>query len=204
MSKDRALTAGEIALAKIIYKDSIDYGRVKVHNHKKHFFQPKNAGMTPNGNMYMAKNVYVADYSHTNGIGQAFFIHEMAHVWQYQLRVLNPRWAAIGEFFEHLFQYGKAYYYTLEPNKDLLDYDIEQQAAILEDYFYTTRFNTKPYSPHMKNDYNTVVKEKLFDKVLMKFLANPSYARHKKKSKSGVELSESNILPRKHNQVKSR
>ena len=56
--KKRALTEGEIELAKSIYKDSLNYDKITIHNHKYVFFQPKNSGMTPNGKIYMSKKAY--------------------------------------------------------------------------------------------------------------------------------------------------
>ncbi len=59
----RKLTQGEIALAKKIYRDSIDYPKVRIHKGKFAFFQPNNSGMTPNGEIYMSGNAYYTDYS---------------------------------------------------------------------------------------------------------------------------------------------
>ena len=57
----RSLTEGEIKLAKPIFKDSIDYSLVRVHDEKYIFFQPGNSGMTPNGEIYV-DGAYSADY----------------------------------------------------------------------------------------------------------------------------------------------
>jgi len=130
----RNLTAGEIALAKLIFKNSIDYTKVKVHNGKYIFFQPGNSGMTPNGEIY-ANGVYSNDYSRQSTLMKGFLLHEMVHVWQYQLNILNPVTSAIAENISHGFDYNRAYVYTLMEGKDLLDYGMEQQAAIVEDYY---------------------------------------------------------------------
>lgn len=50
----RALTAGEVVLAKRVFKDSIDYTKVKIHNKKYIVVQPNNSGMTPNGEIYVS------------------------------------------------------------------------------------------------------------------------------------------------------
>jgi hypothetical protein len=130
---ERALTSGEIALAQRLYKDSIDYSTVKIHNEKYLPIQPDNSGMTPNGEIYIA-GAYEQDYSTAETKVRAFFIHEMAHVWQYQLNILSPVGAAIAEYILNVFDYAKAYKYELAPMKDLLRYRIEQQAQIIEDY----------------------------------------------------------------------
>lgn len=175
----RRLTTGEIELARAIYKTSIDYSRVRIHDRKFFFGQPSNSGMTPNGEIYV-DGAYSEDYSRSTVGLQEFFIHEMAHVWQYQNKVLNPIMAAIGEMFEHLFDYGESYKYTLSTGKDLIEYDIEQQAAIIADYFLTTKGYPPTYiRNHMQNRGTKEEKIVLLKQVLKNFIANPSYAKRK-------------------------
>jgi len=77
----RNLTLGEIFLAREIFKNSIDYNTVKVHNGQYILVQQKNTGLTPNGEIYMYDGAYKDDYS-VQGIDEtkAFFLHEMTHV----------------------------------------------------------------------------------------------------------------------------
>ncbi len=173
---ERGLTLGEIALAKKMFGNSINYSLVSIHNYKYVFFQPSNSGMTPNGELYI-HGAYMADYSSAVPSLKAFFIHEMTHVYQYQLKILNPIAAAFGEIFEHMFNYSDAYKYTLTEKSDLLDYDIEQQASMVEDYYRITYAKLGPTS-NLQNNYTDVVKNSLYQKVLKKFIANPEYARH--------------------------
>ena len=93
----RNLTTGEIALAKKIFKGSIAYERVRIHDEAYVFFQPNNSGMTPNGEIYVTGGC-PADYSTAESHFRAFFIHEMTHVWQFQLDVLN-KWRAQSRLF---------------------------------------------------------------------------------------------------------
>ena len=179
---ERNLTSNEIALAKKIFKNSINYKKVKIHNKKYIFFQPANSGMTPNGEIYV-DGFFKKDYSAINDAGKSFFIHEMTHVWQYQLKILNPVTAAIAENIKHFFHYDKAYEYELTAGKDLLDYDIEQQASIVEDYFRIHIANIKPFPGRMKNSLQDAKKNMLFEKVLAKFISNPKYAEHTIKCK---------------------
>ena len=173
----RKLTHNEIAIAKKVFKDSLDYQKIRIHNEKYAFFQPNNSGMTPNGEIYV-HGAYRKDYSSAVPQLKAFFIHEMVHVWQYQLKILNPVTAAIGESIRHVFSYEKAYEYTLEAGKDILDYKIEQQASIIEDYYRVTHAGLPVHLNRMKNNYSDVKKDKLFEKVLAKFITSPKYALH--------------------------
>lgn len=135
MRRGRNLTDGEIVLARDVFSDSIRYERVKIHRGKYFFTQPKNSGMTPNGEIYVSGAPYRKDYSSANTNFQAFFIHEMTHVWQYQNKILHVKLAAVLGQIRFLGNYRKMYEYTLEAGKNLTEYDIEQQAAIVEDYF---------------------------------------------------------------------
>jgi len=174
---ERKLTSGETALAKKVFKASIDYSKVKIHNEKYAFFQPNNSGMTPNGEIYIA-GVYRKDYSLQSSAMQGFFIHEMVHVWQYQLKILNPITAAIGESVIHFFDYSKAYEYSLDGTRDILEYNIEQQAAIIEDYFRIFQTGLLPIPGRVKNTGALSSYKPLYLQVLAKFIKKPEYAKH--------------------------
>ena len=131
----RTLTGAEIRLARSVFRDSIDYARVTVHARRYVFFQPAASGMTPNGNVYACGDAHRADYASCDIDRRAFFIHEMAHVWQHQNRVLRVRTSAVRLMIRHGFRYAHAYRYTLTRDRDLLDYNLEQQASIIEDYY---------------------------------------------------------------------
>jgi len=132
----------------------------------------------------MAKYIhgaYRSDYSKESGQVKAFLIHELVHVWQYQLNILNPVLAAIAENISHAFDYAKAYKYTLTVDKDILDYEIEQQAAIIEDYYLIYIAGLLPVRGHMQNTLKEVKNKQLLHmqhKVLSKFILNPAFAKH--------------------------
>jgi len=78
----RPLTAGEIAMATLLFRDAIDYARVRIHARRYMPFQPKNCCMTPNGSMYFHHSCFLDDYSQANVAGQHWFLHEMVVLWQ--------------------------------------------------------------------------------------------------------------------------
>ena len=123
--KWRALTTDEINLAESVFRDSIDYSQVRIYNKKFFLFQPKNVAMAPNGNIYFHPKggLYSDNFADTNLKG--LFIHEMTHVWQYQQGV-NVALKAM---------FNRTYSYTLTPGKPLTSYGIEQQGAIVRDYY---------------------------------------------------------------------
>ena len=170
----RDLTTGEIRIAQEIYRDSINYTRVKIHNGKYFFGQPANSGMTPRGEIYAHGSAYHDDYSRENASTQGFYIHEMAHVWQRQNDVLNIIWSAISEQISHGFDYSRAYPYTLEADKTLTDYDIEQQASIIEDYFRVVKRGIPFRENRIQNGGNREERVRLLRAVLADFLTDPS------------------------------
>jgi hypothetical protein len=170
----RNLTAGEERIAQEIYGSSINYSRVKIHNGKYFRGQPDNSGMTPRGEIYAAGAAYDDDYSRENAETQGFFIHEMAHVWQHQNGILHVVLSAVLEQIQHDFDYEKAYPYMLDANKTLTDYDIEQQASILEDYFRVIRRGIIFRPRRIQNGGNKTERVKLLRAVLADFITDPS------------------------------
>lgn len=164
--KSRPMTPGEIAMAKVIFKDSIDYSQVKVHNGEYLWFglQPDNTAMTPNGEMYFNPDYFKEDFSVSENDGDKhWFIHEMVHVWQYQLDYPVKLRGAI--------RIGLSYKYTLEEGKSLSDYNMEAQGEIVADYFAVKVLgNPAPMSQRRYADSLSLYE----DGVLKTFLANPA------------------------------
>jgi len=137
----RALTKGEIEIARSVFGDSIDYGRVRIFD-RRYFgvFQGTSTLMTPNGNLYIPKGSYSTDFSKEDLTRQSLFIHEMTHVWQYQ-HGRAVRWEAISGWIGSGFNYQSLY--TYNPDKiDFAHANLEQQAHMVEDY-YNDRENLK-------------------------------------------------------------
>lgn len=172
----RPLTKGEVALAKSVFGDAIDYDRVTITEGKFIGFQPHGTAMAPEGNLYMY-GCYRDDYSTGDVYTQGHFIHEMTHVWQFQNKVLRPITAAIELNFTYKFNYMAAYHYTLDGQKDLLAYNMEQQASIVQDYFVMTHGGRPGYRGECQNASTDAEKKALYEKTLAKFLENPGYAK---------------------------
>lgn len=173
----RKLTSGEIDLARLVFGDAIDYAKVEVTNARFTGFHPKGVAMAPDGNLYMPE-CYSTDYAAESSYWRGCFIHEMAHVWQFQQKILNPVTEALMLNYRHAFNYRAAYDYRLETGKDLLDYNMEQQASILQDYFMRTLENENSWEGRCKNKgISDDQRRDLYESVLKNFAANPSYAR---------------------------
>lgn len=167
-SHERSLTFGEIEMARLVFGDSVDYSRVKVHNHGYWLFfgfQHKDTGVTPNGEKYFPKDIHLDDFSTDDLRSQQFFIHEMTHVWQYQLGykvklVRGPR-------------SRMSYDCLLDELRLFRNYNMEAQGDILADYFL---INFRGSQARMNNArYRTAsgVAAQL-ERALSSFLADPS------------------------------
>ncbi|MBN3854872.1 type VI secretion system tip protein VgrG [Paraburkholderia sp. Ac-20340] len=131
---ERPLTAGEIEMARTVFQDSIDYDKVRVHKGSFIWFdlQSKRTAITPNGHMYFREEDFEEDFSakSVKAFNRGWFMHEMTHVWQYQLGytvLLHGLFVSIR---------GKsAYRYSIDIDNVFHDYNMEQQGDILSDYY---------------------------------------------------------------------
>lgn len=162
--EDRPLTAGEIAMARLIFKDSLDYSDVRVHNDEYLPFglQPDNTAMTPNGELYFNPDYFKEDFSKEDNRNKHWFMHEMVHVWQHQLGYWVRLRGAI--------RIGLGYDYALKSGQTLGDYNMEAQGDLLSDYF-ALKFLNDPQAMIQSQYANQLA---LFEEVLNAFLQNPA------------------------------
>jgi hypothetical protein len=163
--KSRSLTAGEIALARQVFKEAIDYTRVKVHNGEYLWFgmQSNDTAMTPNGEMYFNPKWFKEDFSVETPDMQHWFMHEMTHVWQYQLGFTVK--------LHGLISWAVSYKYTLKAGRSLAAESMEPQGDLLADYF-VLKFLANP-AAMVQGEYATELA--LFESdALSNFLANPA------------------------------
>jgi hypothetical protein len=158
----RLLTAGEIAMAALLFRDAIDYRRVRIHARRYMPFQPKNCCMTPNGSMYFHHSCFLDDYSRANLTGQHWFMHEMVHVWQHQLGYPVRLRGAV--------RIGLPYHYDLHEDATLADYNMEAQGDLLADYF-VLKFLGRPEAMRQRRYRNDLA---LYERVLGDFLGDPA------------------------------
>jgi hypothetical protein len=129
----RSLTRGEVALARSIFGEAIDYSTVRLIKGKYWPLQPRNAAMAPNGNIYFHPHAggWSEDFSAEPVFRQGFFIHEMTHVWQAQRG---------GRFYLPLMRHPFCRYgYRLVPGRRFERYGLEQQAEIVRHRFLADR-----------------------------------------------------------------
>lgn len=135
----RPMTAREIELARSVFKDSIDYARVRIHKRKWWWFQPRRITMAPDGHLWFhpGSNLFCDDFCDRDLKLQGLFIHELVHVWQHQKGIFLP-------LKRHPFC---RYDYSLKPGWMLERYGIEQQAEIVRHYFLLKNKALVPGAP---------------------------------------------------------
>ena len=94
--------------------------------------------LTPEYVPYMSRHEWSFDYSLTYPTKAAVFVHEMVHVWQTGHGGHNVR-SGIWIWAGHRGDYKAAYRYNLDTSALLSDFNMEQQAAIIEDYYLKSR-----------------------------------------------------------------
>jgi hypothetical protein len=131
--KRRPLTSGEIDLCRSVFGGAIDYSRVELVEGKWWPFHPRGAAMAPTGHIWFHPQGggWSDDFSKEPIRRQAFFIHEMTHVWQAQKG---------GRFYLPLMRHPFCRYsYELKPGKPFDRYGLEQQAEIVAHRFLADR-----------------------------------------------------------------
>jgi hypothetical protein len=137
----RPLTTGEIELARSIFGDAMNYEPVRMIRGKWWPLQPRRSAMAPTGNIWFHPDGggWSEDFSKEPLPLQAFWMHEMTHVWQAQKR---------GRFYLPLMRHPFCRYaYQLQPGRPFERYGIEQQAEIVRHRFLADRGATVPIEP---------------------------------------------------------
>jgi hypothetical protein len=128
-------------LARSVFGDAIDYSGVELIEGKWWPFQPRRSAMAPTGNIYFHPDGggWSDNFAQEDIRRQAFFIHEMTHVWQAQAK---------GRFYLPLMRHPFCRYrYALVPGQPFERYGLEQQAEIVKHRFLSDRGVTVPCAP---------------------------------------------------------
>jgi hypothetical protein len=135
---NRDLNEEEQKIANSIFDDQLNYEKIRI-----------NQG-GPLTWIYPAVTIgYVISfpnesYDFNNTRDQALLLHELTHVWQYE----NIGWIyALRSLYEEISQ-KDAYVVHYNETKDFLDYDLEEQAEIVAEYFL---HGTKEYEKYIES-----------------------------------------------------
>ncbi len=123
----RPLTDREMNIARSVYGDNIDYTRVRLD--ERAYVGPRKGHFC-----YVSCNTI----NSWGILPDAVLIHELMHIWQYQhLGIVYIPRALAAQFSAEGYNYGgaTALYEAIKKGKYLLDFNYEQQADIIEDYY---------------------------------------------------------------------
>jgi hypothetical protein len=128
----RKITSGEETLLRKVFGDTLPYGILSVDVNTDNLGGVDNS-ITPGNTPFMSPRHWHEDYSAAGvpDYEKSNFIHEFVHVWQFYHGI--TKLSAITLAIWHLGDYKAAYPYDLSDSDDLTDFNIEQQAAIIED-----------------------------------------------------------------------
>jgi hypothetical protein len=146
MQKSEPLTKEQITEARQVFGNSVDFEKVRMVNGKFSYFQSNHATVTLANTIYVPKD--------HQPLSKSMRYHELTHVWQNQNNIKNTGVPGAVKLFlkngaYHSYGEKNCYAYTPDTTKKLTDYNMEQQASIVEHYAFK-RFVDAP-SSYLKN-----------------------------------------------------
>ena len=128
----RHITAGERQLLRSVFEETLPYQGLEVDTNDGNWGGKDNL-ITPEEIPYFSTQIFCPDFSVATA-DRSTFIHEFMHVWQFYHGV-HKVLGFLSQAIRHPGDYDKAYPYDLSDSNDLLDFNFEQQAAIIEDFW---------------------------------------------------------------------
>lgn len=141
----RVLSKDEVHMVQTVFGNAVDCEKVRI------FYRPylpfhlqlDNTAITPNGNIYFKSAKADSDFAAASQAHKHWFMHEMVHVWQYQLgypvlcKGLLLHVLSCGGMFYNPYAYRLQPLSSFSPSaaRPLHSFNMEQQADIIADYF---------------------------------------------------------------------
>lgn len=124
----RLLTAGERALVRRVFGDTLCCDGVRIHRAKWWMWQPASIAMAPDGHVWFHPSGadWSEDFAREPLGSRALFVHELTHVWQHQ-QGIDLRWRRP--------PFARYRYLPLVPGKPFAAYGLEQQAEIVREAY---------------------------------------------------------------------
>lgn len=128
----RSLTEGEKKILRFVFGETLFYNTQKITTNDKNRGGADNS-ITYTDTPHYSNQIWCADFS-VNNADTWTFVHEFGHVWQYKYGT-SPISGWLENVVRHPRDYGLNYPYDLMKSTDFYDYNIEQQASIVADYW---------------------------------------------------------------------
>jgi hypothetical protein len=152
----RFLTAGEILLLQdVLGFDTLPYSTQEITTNDGNWGGVDNS-ITPAGIPHMSIHIWTDDYSNpaVDPDWTWTFVHEMTHVWQY-CHGTDPVYGFIEMYISKLGKWQQGYFYDISPSNYWLNYNTEQQASIVADYWILSNWPAR--GTHYNNDQNALL-----------------------------------------------
>jgi hypothetical protein len=150
----RGLTAGEIQILKFVFGDSLPYDKQQITTNDANIGGKTNS-ITYSGTPHYTPLIWCPDFSAATA-DQWTFVHEFGHVWQ-SLHGTPPLKGWLENVQKHPVDYELNYPYDLATSEFFEDFNIEQQASIVADYWFISTNQAAKYcknpSPPAQSDY---------------------------------------------------
>lgn len=181
----RDLTAGETRMLREIFKDSVDYKKVRIHHSPTadRILRWMGAEAVTHKNLiFMSQSACAKNYaSCRDNYPQYVFVHEAAHVWQAQNGLMPGPLRMAFENYRRLIpngDYHTHYEYSLQDGKPLTAYNVEQQASIITDYYMHVRKGSGDMAfLNLDAPANTDTRRNDYERTLAEFRQRPAYPR---------------------------
>jgi hypothetical protein len=134
MSRARRLTPGEVELARGVFGTAIDYGRVRISVRR---WGPW--AVTLGSRITFPPSGAPADFAGESLLAQAWLVHELTHVWQFQTAPLRTLLSWAGLVLTGGYDPGLPGYRYALPLPDWRKLNLEQQASAIEHAFLLER-----------------------------------------------------------------
>jgi len=148
-TEPRMLKEAEKAILRPIFKNTLPYDDQQVAANTREWGGPDNS-ITPNYMPLFAMSIWRFDFSKASFADRWIFLHELTHAWQWYHGHNNVS-AAICLFMKYGSDYDPdAYYYNFDDGASFFDFNFEQQASLVADYWYITQGRTPKYVKGMR------------------------------------------------------
>ena len=154
----RKLTEGEKKIVRFVFGETLPYWSQLITTNDANRGGANNS-ITYKDIPHYSNQIWCVDFS-ANSADTWTFVHELGHVWQYKYAT-HPIDGWMENVMRHPVHYELNYPYDLMKSDDFYDYNIEQQASIVADYWavsvsYRARYCTKPISPQPSDYYDFI------------------------------------------------
>lgn len=153
----RGLTGGERKILKFVFGETLNQYTLITTNDANRGGEDNS--ITYSNMPHYSKKIWCPDFSVLNAATWTF-VHEFGHVWQYRYAT-HPISGWIQNVMRHPRNYELNYYYDLMKSDDFYDYNIEQQASMVADYWavsvsYRAQYCRNPSAPQPSDYYDFI------------------------------------------------